>query len=407
MHHLMFCEPMDGGRARAFTTMTGTVSSINFPRPLPEDARVLVVDDSPHNVLLICMILERAGFRDVLSTTDPREALSIIAREELDLILLDLHMPHLSGLDVMERMRQIVPPDVFLPVLMITADITKEVKENALTRGAKDFLIKPFDQTEVVLRVRNLLETRQLHVQLQKHNEILEQAVADRTEALWRAITRLERAQTDLESSQEETINRLSMAAEYRDEATGAHIQRVSRYCGLLARKIGARDEEAEVVRLAAQMHDIGKIAIPDRILLKPAALELEERALMESHAEIGYRLLRDSDSEMLRLAASIAHTHHERLDGSGYPKGLEGDAIALEGRIAAITDVFDALTTDRVYRRAWPLERAVEEMNASRGTHFDPDLLDAFVDAIPEVLPVKDQFLDATSIGESRFLTG
>jgi putative two-component system response regulator len=387
--------------------MTGTVTSLNFPRPLIEDARVLIVDDSPPNVLLINTILERAGFTSVLCSNDPREALRIIEAQSLDLILLDLHMPHLSGIEVMDRMRDLLGPDVYLPVLMITADVGREVKEEALSRGVNDFLHKPFDQTEVVLRVRNLLETRLLHVQLQKHNEILEQAVADRTEALWRAIARLERAQTDLESSQEETINRLSMAAEYRDEATGAHIQRVSRYCALLARRVGAREEEAEVVRLAAQMHDIGKIAIPDRILLKPGALELEERALMESHAEIGYRLLRDSDSEMLRLAASIAHSHHERVDGNGYPKGLEGDAIALEGRIAAIADVFDALTTDRVYRDAWPIDRALEEMEAGRGTHFDPGLLDEFVEAIPEALPIKDEFLDVTAVAKSRYLTG
>jgi putative two-component system response regulator len=252
-----------------------------------------------------------------------------------------------------------------------------------------------------------LLEARHLHLQLQKHNEILEQAVADRTKALWQAIGRLERAQHDLLSSREETINRLSLAAEYRDEATGAHIQRVSRYCALLARKAGAADEEEELMRLAAQMHDIGKIAIPDRILLKPGPLDLEERALMESHAEIGYRLLAGSDSSMLKLAASIARTHHERFDGSGYPGRLKGEAIPLEGRIAAIADVFDALTTDRVYRAAWPLDRALAEIRVMTGSHFDPELLDQFMNAIPEVVPIRDEFVDDAPATRGRYQTG
>jgi putative two-component system response regulator len=371
------------------------VAQIEYPSPSIAEARILVVDDVQVNVTLLDRILRRAGYTNVVTTSSPEWALEFIAEQPIDLVLLDLHMPRIDGFMVLERLSQIVGPDEYLPVVMITADAESSARQRALTLGAHDFLTKPFDDTEVLLRIRNLLKTRQLHLQLHGQNEQLERAVDERTSALWNAVTNLERAQQELRSSREETIQRLSMAAEFRDEDTGAHIQRMSRYCGLLARAASMTSERSDLVRIASQMHDVGKIAIPDNILLKPGSLSSHERTIMEQHAEIGYRLLSDSESELLVVAASIARSHHERIDGSGYPRGLKGDEIPFEGRVAAICDVFDALTSERVYRPAMPTSAAVAMMRDGRGTQFDPDLLDLFLDALTDALEIKREYAD------------
>jgi putative two-component system response regulator len=219
--------------------------------------------------------------------------------------------------------------------------------------------------------------------------------VRDRTGELWNAIARLEQAEQELRLSQEETIQRLSIAAEFRDNETARHIQRMSEYCGLLARLMGEDAETCEEIRVASQMHDVGKIGIPDHILLKPGALSSEERETMQKHCEIGYRILAGSKSELLMRAAYIAYTHHERVDGAGYPRGLSEEQIPVEGRIAAIADVFDALTSNRVYKKAFALGKAFETMREGRGTQFDADLLDLFLGSLDAVLEIKTRHED------------
>ncbi len=360
-------------------------------------AKILIVDDHAPNIELLEKMVGRAGFTEILSTTDPREAVDRVRAERPDILLLDLQMPHLDGFQVMSLLSG-VPEAAYMPVLVLTADSSSESKRMALSGGATDFLAKPFDPVEVVLRIKNLLQMRRLQVQLRNHNESLEVQVRERTADLWESIRRLERAEHDLERSQAETVRRLSIAAEFRDDETARHIERMSRYCALLYERSGAGDVSSKSMLIASQMHDIGKIGTPDSILLKPGPLTPEERAVMERHAEDGWRILEGSDSHLLQLAATIALTHHERVDGSGYPHRLRGDEIPREGRIAAIADVFDALSTDRVYRRALPLPEVWRIMRAGRGTHFDGGLLDVFFDAMDEFIAILEGHGDAVA---------
>lgn len=367
--------------------------TVRFP-----EADIVVVDDQPQNVLLLEKLLAREGYRSVVSTIDPRQAIERITRSLPDLLLLDLHMPHLDGFEVMKRIGPLVPPADYLPILVLSADATAAAKQKALSVGASDFLNKPFDHVEVLLRIENLLRIRSLHRQVLHQNDQLEEKVRHRTSELWRAVQSLEHTQHELRLSREETINRLSIAAEYRDEETALHVQRMSRYCEILARHLDVGADRADLIRVASQMHDVGKIGIPDRILLKPGKLTPEEYATMQDHAVIGHRILSGTRSELGELGASIARTHHERVDGTGYPLGLAGDDIPFEGRVAAIADVFDALTSDRVYRKAFSLIEALNMLREGRGTQFDADMLDAFFDVLDEVLRVKEQ-LDKTEI--------
>ena len=336
--------------------------------------RILVVDDEDCNVVLLERMLEREGFTEVTGVRDSARALAMCREGDYDLLLLDLHMPRPDGFEILAELD--LPESSRAPsVLVLTADTTGAAKQRALSMGARDFVTKPFDAVEVLLRVRNLLHARSLQQRLAEQNHELERRVAVRTEQLGR--------------SRAETIRRLSRAVEYRDPETGDHIERMSGYCALLARKIGL---DAEAMLIASPMHDVGKIAVPDRVLLKPGPLSLEERRVMEQHADVGYRLLTGSDSELLELAATIAWTHHERYDASGYPRGLVGEAIPVEGRIAGVADVFDALTSDRVYRPALSLDEAGSEMLRQRGAQFDPDVLDLFFDSMDEVLAIRAQ---------------
>jgi putative two-component system response regulator len=277
-------------------------------------------------------------------------------------------------------------------VVVLTADESKEARERALTLGATDFLTKPFDRTEVALRVRNLLEMRELHLQLENQNQVLEERVRERTTELWTALQAIEKSEQDVRRSQAETVMRLSIAAEYRDDDTAQHIHRMSRYCEMLAEAAGIDPGTVELIRVASVMHDVGKIGIPDSILRKPARLTESERTAMEEHARIGYQILSGSDSELLQLAAEIALSHHERWDGTGYPEKRVGVDIPIAARIAAIADVFDAISTDRVYRKAMPFPKAMEIMRGGRSTHFDPDLLDVFFENIDKVLKIKKE---------------
>jgi putative two-component system response regulator len=328
-------------------------------------ARILVVDDQEVNVSYLERLLMRAGATQVLGETDPRRVLPIYLEQAPDLLVLDLMMPYLDGFAVMAQLRSVVPPEEYRPILVLTADASEGTKRRALAAGAHDFLTKPFDPVEGVLRIGNLLETRFLHQQIQRQNQVLEERVRERTR--------------DLEAAQNEVLERLARAAEYRDDATGEHIHRVGETCGLMAAALGLPGERVDLLRRAAPLHDVGKIGIPDAILLKPGKLTPDEFAVMQTHTTIGAEILSGGRSPLVRLAQEIALTHQERWDGSGYPQGLAGEAIPLESRIVALVDVLDALTHERPYKAAWPLADAIIEIQRQSGRQFDPRLVEIF----------------------------
>lgn len=353
---------------------------------LEKEARqteILIVDDNPANVLLLEKILEKDGFAHIYSTTDPREVLAMYEEHRFDLVLLDIRMPHLDGFQVMEQLSEVIEGD-YLPVLILTAQTDKETRLRALELGAKDFITKPFDQTEVLQRIHNMLEVRILYNFQRDMNEILEEKVRERTRELTE--TRLE------------IIRRLGRAGEYRDNETGMHVIRMSKSCQTLALAAGLSEEAAEMILNASPMHDVGKIGIPDGILLKPGKLTPDEWETMKTHSEIGADILDEHSSEMIQMAQRIALTHHEKWDGSGYPKGLKGEEIPMEGRIAAICDVFDALTSERPYKKPWPVDEAVDHINENSGSHFDPRLVEVFNRVLPEILRIRDQYADETA---------
>lgn len=327
-------------------------------------ARIMIVDDEPANVDVLMRLLERHGFSRLESTCDPREAEGLYMRLRPDLILLDLHMPHMDGFAVMDRLNQLAESS-YLPILMLTGDMAPEARREALSRGAKDFVNKPFHSDEVLLRIRTLLETRFLYLQIQTQNSMLEAKVRERTR--------------ELESAQVEIIERLARAAEFRDDQTGRHTERVGQMAMQLAREIGLPDKTVSLIRRAAPLHDIGKIAVPEAILLKLGKLTDEEFARVRTHTRVGARLLSGGSFDLLRMAEEIAFSHHEHWDGGGY-EGLRGDTIPLPGRIVAVADVFDALVHKRPYKPAWPKEDAVAEIQRQRGRQFDPSLVDAFL---------------------------
>lgn len=325
----------------------------------PAGASILIVDDEPANVSLLERILRGEGYSNVVGTTDPRHALALYGDSQPDLILLDLHMPVIDGFAVLRALAESRSGDSYLPVLVLTADVTDEAKHHALKAGATDFVTKPFDVTEVVLRIRNLLTTRLLHLQFVSRTSDLVSEVAERNDALYAA--------------QLETANRLTTAAEARDDETADHIERVGRLSGDLARALGMDDERAQMIQTAAALHDVGKIGVPDRVLLKPGPLTHEEFEVMRSHTIIGRSILAHTSSPVLKLAAEVAYSHHERWDGAGYPIGVAGEMIPLSARIVAVADAFDAMTNTRRYRAARPAERALEEIEREAGRQFDP----------------------------------
>ncbi|MGH2720190.1 MAG: HD domain-containing phosphohydrolase [Actinomycetota bacterium] len=328
--------------------------------------RILIVDDQPANVALLERLLAQGGYTQIASTTDPRNVTRMYREFEPDLILLDLNMPHLDGFAVMHELAPLLPPGQYMPILVLTADATPDAKRRALSAGAKDFLTKPLDHIEVLLRIRNLLETRLLHVQLANQNHILDERVRLRTR--------------ELEEARIEILERLAVAAEYRDDDTGKHTARVGHVSARIAEVMDRPLSEVELIRRAAPLHDVGKIGIPDAILLKPGKLTPEEWAIMKEHAPIGASILGDSTAPVLQMAEEIASSHHERWEGSGYPRGLAGTQIPLVSRIVGVADVLDALTHTRPYKAAWPLEDALAEIEAQAGRHFDPDVVNAFL---------------------------
>ncbi|MEA2460408.1 MAG: cyclic di-GMP phosphodiesterase [Actinomycetota bacterium] len=336
--------------------------------PPASTAKILVVEDQETNLLLLEQLLVRNGFPNVKLTADSRQALPLFLSFQPDLVLLDLQMPHLDGFAVLEQLQSRIRPDVYLPVLILTADISPDARTRALAMGARDFLTKPFDPTEVLLRIKNLLETRALHLELQNQNEALEGRVHERTGSL--------------EDAQNEILDRLALAAGYRDDSSGDHGRGVGELAAALAKAAGVPLTDADLYRRAAALHDVGKLAIPDAILLKPGPLTEEERAVVKEHTTIGSRILSGGSFPLLLLAEEIALTHHERWDGSGYA-GLAGEAIPLAGRIVAIAEVFDTLIHARPYKDAWPRAEAVAEIEAQKGRQFDPSLVDSFLEVM------------------------
>ena len=334
------------------------------------ESRILLVDDEPANVRLLERILQREGFRNVRSTTSPRELLSLFDAEEPDILLLDLHMPELDGFEVMAELDARIDPRDFVPLLVLTADITPEARRRALAHGAKDFLTKPLDPVEVVLRIRNLLETRYLYRQLQAQNEVLERKVTRRTR--------------QLEKAQIEILERLARAAEYRDDETGHHAQRVGHIAAVVAHEMELPDEHVVLIRRAAPLHDVGKIGIPDGILLKPGRLTDDEFDEMKQHTGIGAGILAGSRFPVLQLAEEIALYHHENWDGSGY-MSLTGELIPLPAQIVRVADVFDALTHARPYKEAWSVDAAVKEMRGLTGHHYRDVVAEALLAALEQ----------------------
>lgn len=333
--------------------------------PAVKSARIMVVDDEPANVRLLERLLEVADFTNVVSTTESSQVVSLCAEEDPDLIVLDLHMPDPDGFEVMGMLTPWTRGSSRLPVLVATADVNPDTKRRALAAGARDFLTKPLDPSEVIVRIENLLEARMGQLDLRRQNKALEDDARERTRALTEA-------EADL-------VEPLGFAAEYRDEAALGHTLRVGETATRLAAELALPDKTVGLIGRAARLHDVGKIGLSDAILLNAGQYSPEEFELMKSHVAFGAEILGRGRSRLLKLAAEIARSHHERWDGSGYPEGLSGEEIPLAGRIVALADSFDAFCHPRAYRAAKALPEALAEIRALSGHWFDPRVVSAF----------------------------
>jgi putative two-component system response regulator len=364
---------------------------------LPAHPKILVVDDEQLNILVVAEYLEAGGYRDVVSTDNPGEALALAGRERPDVILLDLHMPRVSGFEILRQVRA-DRTLAWIPVVILTSSTDHDEKLRALELGATDFLQKPLYSGELLVRLRNILLAKAYQEQLRNYSKTLEHAVRQRT--------------AELEASRREVIHCLARAGEFRDDDTGRHVIRVGQYARIIGQQLGMEEAELDMLEQAAKLHDIGKIGIPDAILLKPGKLTPEqfeamqkhanygktiiegmqenESAPLRRHAELGAKILDAARSPTLTLAMRIALTHHERWDGSGYPLGLAGEDIPLAGRITAVADVFDALSSKRSYKPAYPLDKCFTILSEGRGTHFDPQVLDAFFVCREDIVQVQ-----------------
>jgi len=343
-------------------------------------ASILIVDDELVNTLLLTKILESRGYTNIVSTQDPKQALPLYQKHSSDLVLLDLNMPELDGYEVMEQFKNLSEKSL-PPILILTAQHMQSFRQRALDSGAIDYVTKPFNAEELLSRVHNLLEVQMAHKYMRHQNEILEHKVQERTQVIHD--TRLQ------------VVRCLGRAAEYRDEETGLHIIRMSKMAKVIAKAAGLDNEQCDLLLNASPMHDIGKIGIPDHILLKPGKFEPDEWEIMQTHAQIGADILSEDDSELMRMAHDIAISHHEKWNGKGYPNGLKGDDIPLVGRITALADVFDALTSKRPYKKAWPLEKAVDLIKEESGQHFDPELVALFLQELPKIVGIKEKYAE------------
>jgi putative two-component system response regulator len=336
--------------------------------------RVLIVDDNATSLSLLSQVVGKIADCIVFPYLDPMTALRDIRSQNIDIALVDYMMPQLDGIEFITRVRAMPGMDR-LPMVFVTTPEERGARAAALEAGATDFLGKPIDPAEVKARIEMIVRVHSAQAALTEP-------------AAWLA-AEMRKATAALTAREEEVVFRLSQAAEFRDGETGQHIQRMAKYCRLIGEALGLSDEACRTLYLAAPMHDIGKIAVGDAILLKPGKLSPEERAVMEQHTTAGYRLLADGHSDLVRTAAEIAWCHHERWDGSGYPRGLAGADIPLFARIAAVADVFDALTSERPYKKAWPPDQAAEHIAENSGKHFDPACVSAFLKRWDDILTI------------------
>ena len=336
-----------------------------------DKATVLIVDDTPENIDILVGILSD-DYKIKVAIDGPR-ALALVAKSRPDLILLDVMMPGMNGYEVCKLLKQ-DPLTSHIPVIFVTAlsEVADETQGFAL--GAVDYITKPVSAAVVKARVKT-------HLALYDQKRLLEQQVKIRTQ--------------ELEATRFEIIRRLGRAAEYKDNETGLHVVRMSHYARLLAIKLGLPDTFCDLIFNAAPMHDIGKIGTPDAVLKKPGKLNAEEWAIMQQHAVIGAEIIGEHDDPLLKMARRIALTHHEKWDGSGYPYSLAGEDIPLEGRIGAIADVFDALTSQRPYKPAWTIEATMELLESEAGKHFDPKLVAEFKQILLQVVEIRDTHLE------------
>ncbi len=346
----------------------------------PMKMNVVVVDDTPINVTLLSHLIAKLPDCSPVTFTEPQKGLDWSLQNVPDLLIVDYMMPDLDGIEFIRQFR-LAPGRSDIPVLMVTANDQTQIRHQALDAGANDFLTKPIDKTEFMARSRNMLSLRRGQRRLEDHAASLAEEV------------RL--ATAEILARERETVIRLSRAADSRDPETGAHILRMAHFSRLIASHIGLAMADQEMILEAAPMHDIGKIGIPDHILLKPGRLDPAEFDIMKRHARMGFEILDGSESPFLQAAALIALGHHERFDGSGYPGALKGEAIPLFARICAVADVFDALTSERPYKKAWELDRAVAFLLEGAGSHFDPVCVEGFLSNWDEVLSIKEHFKD------------
>lgn len=368
----------------------------NTNKQLTRNSKIMIVDDEDLVIRVVRQFLSRDGYTNFITITDPREALNAIRSEKPDVVLLDINMPHLSGLDIL-RERQHIKPLRTTPFIILSAINDADTKQEALELGATDFLAKPVEKSDLTLRVQNSLIVKRHFDNLANHASDLEAEVRKRTE--------------QLERSREQVVRVLARAAEFRDNETGEHVLRVGAFCKIIAEQMGMSPEWCKQIGLAAQLHDVGKIAIPDSVLLNPNKLTAEEFEIMKQHCDLGCRIMKpmadeelamvrntssvlqlvnELESPLLNMASVICRTHHEKWNGQGYPNGLVGDQIPLEGRITCVADVYDALCSDRPYKAAFPIEKSLEIMLNDRGIRFDPQVLDAFLERIADIEAIR-----------------
>ena len=348
---------------------------------------VLLLDDNQVNLKWLEVLVQRLGNARSVSFLKATDALAYARKERVDLVVVDYLMPVMNGLEFIAAFRSLDDTES-IPLLMITAQDEKGVRYSALEAGAYDFLPKPVDGAEFLARARNLLKLRDASLRLANHAA--------------RLSIEVDSATREIRERERETVMSLVKAAGYRDYETGAHILRLGHYARLIAQGLALSEQDQALILDASAMHDIGKVGIPDQILLKPGRLDDAELTIMRQHAKLGYELLKDSSSHLLQTGAAIALSHHEKFDGSGYPQGLKGEEIPLFGRIVAVADVFDALTTERPYKKPWPLEQAADYLRQQRGVHFDPQCVDVFLGAWPQVMAIHQKFADADAQADS-----
>ncbi|MGR3319648.1 MAG: HD domain-containing phosphohydrolase [Candidatus Anammoxibacter sp.] len=348
--------------------------------------KILIADDEEMIRTMVEDVLTPVGY-DVIQACDGLDAMKKIKEFSPDVILTDVNMPNMNGFELLKQLRENEDTKT-IPVVMVTALNEIKMRVKAIELGVDDFLGKPMDILELRARIKSLLKVKAYNDHLRDYQKELETEVEKRTKEVKLALIKATNASY-------ETIYILSRAAEYRDEDTGAHILRVSHYAGAIARKLGKSDDEVEIILYGAPLHDVGKIGIPDNILMKPGKLSPDEFKIMKGHVGIGAQILKGSASPFIKMGEEIALSHHEKWDGSGYPKGLKGEDIPLSGRIIALADVFDALTTKRPYKEAFPVEKATKIIREGRGTHFDPAVMDAFFDIFDEILEIRGTYKD------------